>query len=788
MRFKWAVRITISFITLYIGAILTTLILMPSPLFDAPCSTIMYSADGELLCARIADDGQWRFPECDSLPQKYIDCIVQYEDKRFWAHQGIDIMSVIRAAKQNLQAGHVVEGGSTITMQVARIARGNQPRTLFQKCVELLWAQCIEAKYSKDEILRLHASHAPFGGNVVGAETAAWRYFGRDLHNLSWAEYATLAVLPNSPSLIHPGRNRDALMQKRNHLLDKLCEGGFIDSTELELSKEEPLPDAPHPLPNDAPHLLTRITNSVSGKRTQTTINSDLQRNVQRIANKYAEQYSSNYINNIAVLVAESESGNVVAYVGNTTGALNGNGNQVDIITSPRSTGSVLKPFLYAAMLTDGQILPKTLIPDVPLNINGFTPQNYTKKFYGSVPADVAIERSLNVPLVRMLSMYNTGRFMSVLKELGMTTLKYSEDHYGASIILGGAEGTLWDMCGMYASLSRQLNHYRPYGGKYNPADIHPLRYTEQTEQKPITPITDSRLHDSNLLSAASIWFTFEAMSNVNRPEEEADWQQFRSMKKIAWKTGTSFGGRDAWALGTTPQYTVGVWIGNANGEGRNGLTGVGFAAPVMFETFALLAGNSWFEMPLDDMDEATVCHNSGHLASDICTDIDSVFIPHTNATSRTCPYHHLINLSTDGKWRVNSSCESVYNMRTESWFVLPPSQEYYYKQYNIHYKPLPPYRAGCASSGSDQIDIIYPEHNTTIFLPKDFDGTRESVIMKAAHSRANATLYWHVDDNYFGATNGTHQMPCSIEEGEHRLTIVDEAGNRRSIMFTIKR
>ena len=411
---------------------------IPKTLISKPYSTLLYTTETSgrevLLGARIASDGQWRFPSGSEVPEKFAVCLTQYEDKRFWHHPGVDPFALMRAVQLNLTQSRVVSGGSTLTMQLARIARGNQSRTVGQKVIEMLWALYLECSYSKEEILRMYASNAPFGGNVVGIEAAAWRYFGREAKDLSWAEQATLAVLPNSPALIHPGRNREGLKQKRDKLLLRLYEKHILDKTEYELACMEALPEKPLPLPNEAPHLLERLAIEKQENRIHTTVDPTLQQQVQRLVNRYVADYRSNHIYNAAALVADVESGKILAYVGNVTdqNMTIGHGYQVDVITSPRSTGSVLKPFLYAAMLNDGLILPGTLIADTPLNINGFTPQNFNKTFYGAVPAHVAIERSLNVPLVRMLSQYNTGRFMSLLKRLGMTTLRFSEDHYGA--------------------------------------------------------------------------------------------------------------------------------------------------------------------------------------------------------------------------------------------------------------------------------------------------------------------------------------------------------------------
>lgn len=767
---------------------------IPKPLISKPYSTLLYTAETSgrevLLGARIASDGQWRFPSGSEVPEKFAVCLTQYEDKRFWYHPGVDPFALMRAVQLNLTQSRVVSGGSTLTMQLARIAQGNQSRTVGQKVIEMLWALYLECSYSKVEILRMYASNAPFGGNVVGIEAAAWRYFGREAKDLSWAEQATLAVLPNSPALIHPGRNRAELKQKRDKLLLRLYEKHILDKTEYELACMEALPEKPLPLPNEAPHLLERLAIEKQENRIHTTVDPTLQQQVQRLVNRYVADYRSNHIYNAAALVADVGSGKILAYVGNVTdqNMTTGHGYQVDVITSPRSTGSVLKPFLYAAMLNDGLILPGTLIADTPLNINGFTPQNFNKTFYGAVPAHVAIERSLNVPLVRMLSQYNTGRFMSLLKRLGMTTLRFSEDHYGASLILGGAEGSLWDLSGMYASLARMLSHYRSYNGRYDRSDIHPLTPYPIEEKKPIRSVTDIRLADESLLSYASLWFMFEAMSGLNRPEEEADWQQFSSMKQVAWKTGTSYGGRDAWAIGVTPRYVVGVWVGNATGEGRSGLTGVGYAAPILFDIYSLLPDVPWFDQPYDELEEVAVCRQSGHKASAICDEVDTVYIPRTGIATAVCPYHRIVHLSQDGQYRVNSSCESVSRMQERSWFVLPPAQAYYYKNYHVEYQALPPLKPGCEEDQSRQIAILYPEHQAVLYLPKGFSGEREKVVMRATHARSDATLYWHLDDVYLGETRQIHQMACLIEPGNHILTLLDEDGNRRSILFEVRK
>lgn len=769
------------------AAWLVMLAVIPRKLFDDPVSTLLFSREGELLGARIADDGQWRFPESDSLPEKFVTCLIRYEDKRFRRHPGVDPAAMWRAVVQNVRAKGIVSGGSTLTMQLARIARGNRDRNLWQKGIEGLWALHIETTHSKNRILRLYASHAPFGGNVVGLEAASWRWFGRSPFELSWAESAMLAVLPNSPALIHPGRNRDLLVEKRNRLLRSLAESGVIDELECSLACDEPLPDAPVPLPDLAPHLLESMSAVSGDERMVSSVAFNMQQRVQAVVNRYGREYEANQIYNVAAIVADIETGEVLAYAGNVSGRKDpSHGESVDIITSERSTGSLLKPLLYAGMLDDGLILPGTLIPDTPLNINGFAPENYDKTFHGAVPAREAVSRSLNVPLVRMLSQYNTGRFMSLLRECGMTTLRYSEDHYGASIILGGAEGTLWDMAGIYASLARTLNHFGPQSGLYNHGDIHPLTTVRAAAEKSINSTSDRRLGKRPVLSAAGIWSAFEAMSELNRPEEEAEWQHFSSMKRVAWKTGTSYGSRDAWSVGVTPRYVVAVWVGNASGEGRAGLTGVNSAAPVMFDIFSTLPSSGWFETPHDELVPIAVCRRSGYKASDICDLVDTLPVPKAGVETAVCPFHRLVHLSPDGRWRVNSSCEEPDRIVTRAWFVLPPGQEYYYRSHNPDYAVLPPVKPGCREV-AESIEIVYPEHGSEVFLPRGLTGEREHIVFAAAHSDRDATLLWYIDGEYLGETHGEHRMASAPSEGRHILTVTDTAGNRRAVAFTIK-
>jgi penicillin-binding protein 1C len=648
----------------------------------------------------------------------------------------------------------------------------------------------LEFACSKKEILALYAGNAPFGGNVVGLEAAAWRYYGRSPGQLSWGETAALAVLPNSPALVHPGRNRQMLRAKRNQLLDKLYRQHYIDSLTCRLSKLEPLPAQPLPLPQWAPHLLDRFRQDYAGQkqsgstRIRTTVEAGLQRSVTNIIAHYQHQYQANGINNAAALVLDVETGNTLAYAGNIYQPDNPElESHVDVIQAPRSPGSTLKPVLYAAMLNDGLLLPHTLVPDIPTQIAGYTPQNFDLGYDGAVPASQALSRSLNIPAVRMLQQYRYERFHALLKRLGITTLTYPADHYGLSLILGGGETTLWEMSGMYASMARTLLHLDQYKGKYDPDDIHAPNYV-----KGIHRPSRHNLTAAGVLDAGAIWYAFQAMEEVMRPGEELLWQQFSSSQRVAWKTGTSFGFRDGWAIGVTPQYVVGVWVGNADGEGRPGLIGVATAAPVLFDIFRLLHTSGWFATPYSKLRKIAVCRQSGYRAGDACPDQDSLWVPAAGLRSGMCPYHQLIHLDHTGKWRVTANCEPPALMQHKSWFVLPPAMEFYYRTKN-NYLPLPPYKPECLATLSQDkapMELIYPRPNARIFVPVEIDGQPGQTIFTATHRNAGAHIYWHLDNHYMGTTTEFHQMALHPSPGRHTVTLVDENGEEITVNFEI--
>ena len=754
---------------------------LPNQLFTKPTSTVITSSNNELLGALIADDGQWRFPHNDTVPEKFKTCLIQFEDELFYQHFGFNPLSIAKAMQQNIKAGKVVRGGSTITQQVIRLSRGNQPRTYLEKIKELILATRLEISLNKDQILALWSSNAPFGGNVVGLDAASWRYFNRKSSQLSWAEAATLAVLPNAPNLIYPGKNQNKLLVKRNRLLQKLQKNNIIDSLTYQLAVLEELPQKAYALPQIAPHLLQRIHKEKKGEYVATTVDKSLQKQINTIVKNHYQTLSKNEIYNIAVLVLDVKTRKVLSYIGNTP-TTSKHQKDVDIITKPRSTGSILKPFLYAAMLDNGALLPNTLVADVPTHYGSYHPENFNKNYAGAISAKKALSKSLNVPTVRLLQRFGLQKFHFYLQQMQLKDLKKNADYYGLTLALGGAESNLWDLCKNYAAMAATVNHYTTTSSRYFTNDfIAPTFY----QNKNIAFGEETR--EKNIFDAASIYLTFESLKEVNRPNAEENWQFFDSSKQIAWKTGTSFGFRDAWAIGTTKDYVVGVWVGNADGEGRPGLVGVQTAAPILFDVFDKLPNSDWFEPPFDAMSQIEICSKSGHRATAICNETKMEFVQNAGLQTPPCPYHTLLNVDASERYQVNTSCEKLENIKQKSFFVLPPLMAYYYKSQNPFYKTVPKFRSDCIGQTQNTMRFIYPSQNSTIFLPKNFDGKKNELILKVAHSNKDAELYWSLNNSFLGSTNTHHEFAITPRIGNFTITVVDNFGNMISEKITIK-
>ena len=770
--YAWCKKYKIALAVLLVVFILW-LFALPKPLFNTPTATVVTSAEGQLMGARIAQDGQWRFPPIDEVPPRFETCILNFEDAYFYKHPGFNAVSMTKAFWQNLTTSKR-RGGSTITQQVIRLSRNNPDRTYFEKLLETFLATRLEAGYSKKEILNFYASQAPFGGNVVGLQSASWRYFGIEPSELSWGQAAALAVLPNAPALVFPGKNELIFEAKRNRLLKKLNKEGIIDATTYELAISESLPGKPLELPDIASHFTERLARERQGERINSTLQFNLQKRVNQISEEAHYRLNQNQIHNLAVLILDVNTREVLSYVGNAP-TTKEHANYVDIISSNRSTGSTLKPFLYAALMGEGQLLPHSLVADVPTSINGYNPQNFDQSYQGAVPASQALARSLNVPAVTLLQEYGLQKFYNKLHQLHFKTIKRPADYYGLSLILGGAESNLWNLTNAYAGLAATLNHFNNTSSEY----------PQQAFQEPVY-IQDSnynygeKMPNPEVLDAGAIYKTLEALKEVNRPQGSENWEFFTDAQPLAWKTGTSYGFKDAWAVGVTPKYAIGVWVGNADGEGRPGITGVEAAAPILFDVLNLLPNASWFETPYDELVEASICTQSGNLAGLYCPETTTEWIPKNGTRTTACSYHKQVILNEARSLQVNANCYPIGKLIAEPWFDLPTVWEYYYAPLHPEYKTLPPFAPGCSPEEQAVMAFIFPKKGEQVLLPKDFSGIQE-VVFKLAHRDPDITVYWYLDGIYVGSTTTFHELSMALKPGKYTISATDAQGNTQA-------
>ncbi len=739
------------------------LILGRSITFDDRFAHVLI-ADGEIIDAQVSVDEQWRIQCEGDLPEKLATTIQMFEDQYFRYHIGVNPVSILKAVRDNYRAGHTVRGGSTITMQLARILEGNQRRTYQQKIKEVMIALALELRFTKDEILKAYGQYAPFGGNTVGYCAAALRYYDKQPEGLTWTESATLAVLPNAPGKIYPGRSQEILVQKRNFLLMKMLDQGLIDSVTYRLSIIEDLPTQSHLFSALSPHLLQRMKKEDKHRfNHQTTLDASLQEHVVRILQQYQSDYSqSSDIKNIAAVILRSD-GSVASYVGNVT-CQNDCASDVDILTSRRSPGSTLKPFLYGLAIDRGLITPEALLEDIPVFFNGYSPTNYDKSYRGIIPASEALTTSLNIPAVNLLQQYGTHPFLSDLRQMGFSSMTNGADHYGLTMILGGSEVIPMELATAYANLYRSARQL-PSVTAYANGDL----INESIQQYPI--------------SAGGAYLTLDMLKGVNRPQSEDGWQYLDNQQDIAWKTGTSYGLRDAWSVGCTQAYTVLVWVGNADGEGKSGLTGVDKAAPILFDIFKLLPESGYDLVPHNAMATKTLCTVSGYASTTACVDVTHMLLPKQSRNLARCDYHQSLTLDQSGQYQVYRDC--VDKVKTSSVFSLEPIvNNYYRKATGISYA-TPPYLPDCQSS-SESITIISPKPNADIFLPRDIDNQKEMLISRAIVSPEVDSLYWFVDDRLIDVTSERHELALDFSVGPHQLTVVSNEGTELVRMFRI--
>lgn len=714
-------------------------------------SVSILDANGRLMDVFLNDDEQWHLKIEGDVQDNLKEAVLTYEDKNFYKHIGVDIFALGRALKDNF-LGLKRSGASTITMQVAKLAYPKK-RTYINKYIEIIESIKIETKLDKEEILKYYLNNAPYGGNIVGYGTAAQVYFEKEPEHLSWSECALLAVLPNSPGLMHVEKNREKLIDKRNKLLDKLYEKGKLNFRELELSKREPLPEKRHSFERVAPHLARRLYNSESDKVIKTTIDYDLQKKMQEVVKSYVEFTNSEGIVNAAMMIVENKTRNVKAYIGSQEFMDMENAGQVDGIIAKRSPGSILKPFLYALSIDEGIIAPESLVQDVPMFFANFNPQNANRKYTGMIQARDALISSLNIPFVHLLQQYNEDKFYYFLKEM----LGFSENSpnlYGLSLILGTKEFSVEEIATLYTGLAN-------YG------KLTKLHYL----------LNDDERTSKKMFSEGAGYLTLDTLKELVRPGLN---NLYKWKEPISWKTGTSFGKRDAWACGMTPDYTVIVWVGNFSGASNDNLSGVISGGRLLFNVFQELSNSTKkFTPPLYDMENIEVDKITGYRVNIDGIETKTIRYPKSAKPLRLSPYYKKIYVD-DNDVEIDSRNTNFANSHEKVVLNYPIEVVNYFVRENRDISSI--YNT---NSNEKSIKILYPTPYLKILLPKDID-KEQKLIVKIANVK-NQDIYWYLDNEFIGKDKN-FEKEVELGTGNHTLTIVAEDGETTKTNFTIEK
>ena len=733
-------------------------------------SRVLLDRRGQLVRVWLNQAHQVRFPPGAELSPKYRTCVEEFEDQRFRWHPGIDPVAVARALRQNFSSGHVQSGASTLTMQVARL-RTPRDRTLWAKALEAAWSLRLEAHWSKPRIFAEYASLVPMGGNLVGVDAACWRFFGHSPAQLTWSEASLLAVLPNQPSALNLGKERPGLKRKRDRLLERLWKAGKLDTLTCALARQEPLPGSAGAFQFRAPQYAEQVALQAGPGFVTGTLDLRVQDLAERRAEEQVRRLQGIGARNVAVLVMETKTGMIRAYVGSQDWADTLSAGKNDGVVAKRSTGSLLKPFLYGLALQRGPWTPRSLLLDVPTWYGAFAPMNADQQYSGLVSMHDALVRSLNVPAVRMLADYGLDDFYWWLKGAGFGHLFRQPEGYGLPLILGGAEASLLELTPLYAMLLRDGRKVRPKllaaDSATLPADTVPL------------------------LNPGAAWLVAEILTDVKRPDIDEYHAWLDNQVPVAWKTGTSFGARDAWSIGVNAQWTIGVWIGNFEGHGIDGLSGAQSAAPLMFALFNDLTDRSrgtWVGAPNGHLRAIQVCPLSGDLAGPDCPRPELQLVPDGPRGARICALHRRMVTDRAGRFAVCSRC---WNPADTAWSVetvTPPEARPYLEQRGLAAKKSIPHNPACtAVRGGTGLRLTYPDEGSRIFLPRGFEGLR-GMVAEAVSDDDEALLHWFVDGRPMGKTKGVHRLAMDLSEGAHELVVQDASGQVRRVRFQVAR
>jgi len=727
-------------------------------------SQVITAADGTVIHAFLTADDKWRMKtEKEDITGNLKKAILYKEDKYFYYHFGINPVSIVRSTINNIFYRRRTSGASTISMQVIRLLYPAE-RTYLNKLVEMLRAMKLETRLTKDEILELYFTLVPYGGNVEGIKSASLIYFGSMPGKISLAQIVALSVIPNKPSSLKLGKNNDAIAGFRNKWLNRMKEDHLFPDDEINDALSEPLEAERREISKPAPHLSSRLHTKLPGmSNVHTTLDRKKQLEINALAYNYSKRLLKYGIANASILVINNKTHAVEAYVGSPDISDNDNAGQVDGVAAIRSPGSTLKPLVYALAFDKGLLTPKCVLTDVPVNIDGYAPENFNGKYNGEVTVENALSYSLNVPAVKTLQMLGLPTMIDKLKSAGFEQTKQSEKKLGLSLVLGGCGVSLEELTGLFSAFAS--------GGKF----VRPHYLAGDTSSVKV-----------QIVSPASAYMVSEILTSITRPDLPNNFESSMHIPKIAWKTGTSYGRRDAWSIGYNANYTIGVWVGNFSGKGVPELNGADMATPLLFEVFNTIdynSSNEWFAPP-KDLDVRLVCSASGRIPEEYCEhQVIDEFIPKVSSTGR-CVHMKKIFLSADEKFSYCTSCLPLNGYKEEYFPAFAPELISFYENEHVSYKRVPVHNPNCTRVFAEQApQISSPVNNKEYIIEKN-----EGQLMLGCNTGGEVkTVYWYINDRLYKMSGAAENVFFQPQEGEIKISCSDDKGRNSDIKIRVK-
>jgi penicillin-binding protein 1C len=726
-------------------------------------SAIITDNKGEVINAYLTSDQKWRMKtELSEISPLLRKTIIAKEDKYFYSHPGVNPIAVTRAFFKNLFRMKRTSGASTITMQVAR-ALEPRKRNIVSKIIEMFRSFQLEWKYSKDEILQMYLNLVPYGGNIEGVKSASQLYFKKNPDHLSLAEITALSIIPNRPSSLVIGKTNDKIIEERNRWLRKFAGNKVFSEKEIEDALAEPLTASRGTVPHYIPHLANKLKRQGSDL-IKTNIDLNTQLKTEKLVEDYIRTQRLRNIKNAAIVIISNKTHKVITYVGSSDFEDSTDGGQVNGANAVRQPGSTLKPLLYAMCFDEGLLTPKTVITDVPVNYQGYAPENYDQKFNGYVTVEYALEHSLNIPAVKSLKLIGHEKLIQKLVQCNFRQIQKDQQKLGLSMILGGCGTTLEELTGLFSCFATNGNYIPP-------------SYTQG----------DTNYHSTTIISPAANYMINEILSKVNRPDFPLNWSATEHMPKIAWKTGTSYGKRDAWSIGYNKNFTVGVWTGNFSGVGVADLSGANVATPLLFKIFNTIDYDSdeeWFTQP-KDCDIRQVCSETGLISSDHCSNLTTDYFIPLISSSKTCDNWKEIMISPDEKISYCKSCapESGYKKK---WFkIIEPDMQSWFEDNRIAYTKIPPHNPDCELIFKGNAPFITSPTNGTEYLISKKSPEPLQLACRTANDVSK--VYWYVNDKFYKTSPAGEKQFFVPNEGQVKISCTDDKGRNRDIKITVK-